>query len=207
MKERAGVMMANWALTMTALLLMGCASTQPAQFYSLGALDRMQNVSSDLSVGEKVAIGIGPVDFPELVKRQQIVTRTGSHKFHVDEFHRWGGPLDEDFTRVLAENISTLMGTDRVAVFPWEAYFQPVYRVLMTVQGFDGRLGGPVALHATWTILDGEANELTTKRSFIEQPASGGDYEELVSAESRALATLSREIAEEIHRLAFKGGL
>lgn len=207
MKKGTGFIFAKWVLTITALMFAGCASTQHARFYTLSAMDRMQIASSDLSLGKKVAIRVGPVEFPELLKRDQIVTRTGPHELHVDEFHRWGGPLDEDFTRVLAEDISTLLGVDRVAVFPWEAYFHPAYRILMNVQRFDGRLGGPVTLHATWTILDDEANELLTKRSFIEEPASGSNYEALVSAQSRALGALSREIAEEIHELAFKDGL
>ena len=194
-------MSGNWYIIITALLLAGCGGTQPVQFYTLSSLNGTQNPSSDLSVGKEVAIGVGPVEFPELLNKPQIVTRTGSHKLHVDEFHRWGSPLDEDFTSVLAENLSTLLGTNRTAVFPWGGHFQPASPIVMNVQQFDGQPGGYVTLNATWTVLGRDAYELVTRRSVIEEQASGGGYESLVSAESRAVSVLSREIAEEIHRL------
>ncbi|MBW1896962.1 MAG: membrane integrity-associated transporter subunit PqiC [Deltaproteobacteria bacterium] len=205
MKNDRRFMLSKWVLVMTALLLAGCGRTQPVQFYTLSSLNGMQSPSSDLSVGEEVAIGVGPVEFPELLNKPQIVTRTGSHKLHVDEFHRWGSPLDEDFTSVLAENLSTLLATQRVSVFPWGGYFRPAYQVVMNVQRFDGQPGGYVTLNATWTVLGQDAYELATRRSVIEEQASGGGYESLVSAKSHALSILSREIAEEIHRLESKG--
>jgi uncharacterized lipoprotein YmbA len=204
MKSDRRFMSRNWFIIITVLLLAGCGGSQPVEFYTLSSLNGMRNPSSDLSVGEEVAIGVGPVEFPELLNKPQIVTRTGSHKLHLDEFHRWGSPLDEEFTRVLAQNLSALLDTDRVSVFPWGGYFQPTYRVVMNVQRFDGQAEGYVTLDATWTVLGGDASELTVKRSVIEEQSSGG-YEALVSAESRAASVLSREIAEEIYRLESRG--
>jgi uncharacterized lipoprotein YmbA len=205
MKNDGRYMSGNWFIIITALLLAGCGGTQPVQFYTLSSLNGTQKPSPDLSVGKEVAIGVGPVELPELLNKPQIVTRTGSHKLHVDEFHRWGSPLDEDFTSVLAENLSTLLGTDRVATFPWGGHFQPTYRVVMNVQRFDGQPGGYVTLSATWTVLGRDAYELATIRSVIEEQASGGGYESLVSAKSNALSILSREIAEEIRRIKSTG--
>jgi uncharacterized lipoprotein YmbA len=205
MKNDRRFMLSNWFIIITALLLAGCGGSQAVQFYTLSSPDGMQSTASDLPVGDEVAIGVGPVQFPEMLTKPQIVTRTGSHKLHVDEFHRWGSPLDEDFTAVLAENLSTLLGTNRTAVFPWGGHFQPAYRVVMNVQRFDGQPGGYVTLNATWTLLGQDAYELATKRSVIEEQASGGGYGSLVSAKSRALSILSREIAEEIHRLELEG--
>jgi uncharacterized lipoprotein YmbA len=44
-------------------------------------------------------------------------------------------------------------------------------------------------------------NELMVRKTLIEEPVLTNDYEGLVAAKSNALATLSREIAEEIRRL------
>ena len=191
-------------LFIAALLVAGCGTTQTAQFYTLSALDS-QNTSPDLAVGENVAVGIGPVEFSKALRKPQIVTRTSPHRLNVDEFHRWGSPLDEDFTRVLAENMSTLLGTDRVAVFPWGEYFHPTYRIVMHVQRLEGQPGGPVVLDARWTLLGEDGKELTMTRSLIEEPPAGGGYEGLVAAKSRAVAILSREIAQEIHGLESEG--
>jgi hypothetical protein len=43
---------------------------------------------------------------------------------------------------------------------------------------------------------------LASKRSTLTEAVGGQDYKSLVSAESRALGTLSREIAETIRTLA-----
>ena len=192
-------------LFIAALVAAGCGSTQTAEFYTLSSLDSAHDASSDLAVGEKVAVGIGPVEFSKALRKPQIVTRTSPHRLNVDEFHRWGSPLDEDFTRVLAENISILLHTDRVAVFPWEAYFDPTYRILMHVQRLEGQPGGPVVLDARWTLLGQDRVELTMTRSVIEEPPAGGGYEGLVAAKSRAIAVLSREIARVIHRFESEG--
>jgi uncharacterized lipoprotein YmbA len=191
-------------LVMTALLVAGCSSSPSVQYYTLDAVDSAGAGSSELAVGENVAIGIGPVGFPDLLKRPQIVTRSGSNRLHVDEFHRWAGAPDEGFTRALAGDLSTLLATHRVAVFPWGGYFQPTYRVVMNVQRFDGQPGGTVTLDATWTLLDKDAGELAVRRSVIEEQTAGGGYEGLVSAKGRAVGRLGREIAEQIHKVALK---
>ena len=79
------------------------------------------------------------------------------------------------------------------------------YRVEMKVLRLDGSLVGNVSLEAWWMIFSGEGNGiLLTRRSAFTEPASGQDYKSLVSAESRALGRLSREIAQAIKTLAGK---
>ena len=63
MKNDGRFMSGNWFIIITALLLAGCGGTQSVQFYTLSSLNGTQNPSSDLSVGEDVAIGVGPVEF------------------------------------------------------------------------------------------------------------------------------------------------
>ena len=193
-------------LFVAAILLAGCGSTPTAEFYTLSPLDSLQRASSNLAVGEKVAVGVGPVEFSKALKKPQIVSRTSPHRLRMDEFHRWGSPLDEDFTQVLAENISMLLATDRVAVFPWGKHFRSTYQIVMSVLRLEGEPGGIVVLNARWALLGEDGNELTMRRSVIEEQPGRGGYEALVAAQSRAIGTLSREIAQEIYRLESGGG-
>ena len=69
----------------------------------------------------------------------------------------------------------------------------------MKVIRFDGSPGDKVVLEAWWTLLSGDGKTLLeSKRSSFSEPAGGRDYKSLVAAQSRNLASLSREITEAI---------
>jgi len=111
---------------------MGCTGTsENARFYKL---------SSIVSPGETakgsrlVAVGIGPIKFPHHLARTEIVTRTSRNSLQIADFDRWAGSLREDFTRILTENLSILLSTDYVFVFPWQkavpiVTYRPIIRV------------------------------------------------------------------------------
>ena len=184
------------------LLFMGCATqSPPVEFYHLSSLPRPQATSELTTTDQAPKIGIGPVRFPEFLDRPQIVTRTGPNRLNVDEFHRWGSPLRVHFSRVLTENISILLGSHRVAAFPWPAYFEPTLRVIMDVQDFVAISGEGVVLKARWAIVESNRRSaLSVRQSVIQKPLVTDDFEAQVAVYSDVLETLSREIAEELKR-------
>jgi uncharacterized lipoprotein YmbA len=186
-----------------AVLLAGCGgSPTPVEFYTLNSLSGAMPSANPADAAQNIAIGVGPVEIPKILDRPQIVTRTGPNTLKVDEFHRWAGPLQEGFARVLAENISLLLGTHQVAVYPWEASFKPQYRIALDVRYFEGQLGKNVVLEVVWRVSGLENDKIkTVKTSVIEEPLSATDYKSLVAAESQAIARLSREISQEIRNL------
>jgi hypothetical protein len=162
----------------------------------------MEGQVNTAEADQKLSVGVGPVEIPEILDRPQIVTRSGPNKLQVDEFHRWAGRLDENFARVLAENISLLLGTDQVVVYPWQADFKPRYRIALEVRYFEGQWGEDVLLEVFWTLASRESQEtLTARKSVIKEPLSATTFEELVAAQSRAIAQLSREIVREVQNL------
>jgi uncharacterized lipoprotein YmbA len=191
-----------------ALLFVGCRSTPPpTAFYTLTAVTKAETAGQSSAPLGNLGIGIGPVQIPEYLDRPQIVTRTAPDKVTLSEFNRWGGSLRHDLPRVLAENVAALLGTDRALAYPWGDRLDPAYRVALHVQQFDGALGGPAVLRVTWIVTGREEKTpLAVRKSDIQEPVSGKDYDALVAAQSRAVAALSREIAEEIRRLAGGAG-
>ncbi|UCD56919.1 MAG: membrane integrity-associated transporter subunit PqiC [Candidatus Hydrogenedentota bacterium] len=181
------------------LVLAGCASTEPSRYYTLGPLPELATEEQTTSARQSLAIGLGPIELPAYLDRPQIVTRTGANQLKIAEFDRWAEPLEQNFARVLAENLSTLLSTDRVFTYPWKRSTPIRYKVTIDVIRFDGQPGGSVTLVARWTIsgMD-EQEELSQRKSSISVPADGDDYNVLVSAKSRALAHLSSEIAATI---------
>jgi uncharacterized protein len=190
-------------ICLLALMAAGCrSSTPPVEFYTLASLPMMEMESHEQSAIRDITIGIGPVQLPQFLNRPQIVIRSGPNKLTVSEFHRWGGYFDQDFLRVLAQDISILLPTNRVVEFPWEDRADPDYRIEFNVQQFDGQPGNFVLLNTVWTIQERKGKKaLYAKRSIIRQPVSGNEYDALVAAHSQALAVLSREIAAAIKNI------
>jgi uncharacterized lipoprotein YmbA len=192
----------GWSFLFLVFFLAACSSTPPVAYYTLNTLPEMQQEIPAAVMDDTLAIGVGPVEFPKFLDRPQIVTRKSQNQIEVSEFHRWAGSFPGDFSRVLAKNISILLPSDRVAVYPWGEQFSPTYRVKLDVEQFDGQLGERVVLDVTWMVTDQEGTKKLVVRKFlIEEPVSDKTYEALVVAESNALVTLSRTIVEEIRKL------
>ena len=187
----------TWAIA-GLLMLVGCGTTPPTEFYTLSPLSTPLPQTAQASVSlSDIAIGVGPITIPEFLDRPQIVTRTSANRLDVDEFHRWGGSLQEDFARILVENLSRLLATNRVSAYPSSEPLDLRYRFVIDVQQFDGRLGEGVTLNAVWTLLDERTGKpLRIQRFEYSAPVASPDYEALTAAHSTALAALSRELAD-----------
>jgi len=183
-------------LGLSLLIPAGCARTLPAQFYVLSPL---QGTVLEESVREKTSVfslGIGPVEIPEYLDRPQIVTRANEHEIRLAEFNKWAEPLHDNISRVLTENLTGLLYADAFIVHPWRGSRSIDYRLSLDVIRFDGSLSDTVSLVARWSIFGkGGKKLLLRKKSSYTEPVRSPDYEALVSAQSSALAALSREIA------------
>ncbi len=185
------------------LFILGCVTqSPPVEFYKLSSLPRPQATAEPTNLDQALAIGVGPVRFPEYLDRPQIVTRTGPNRLNVDEFHRWGSSLRAHFSRALTENISILLRTNRVAAFPWPTYFEPTLHIIMDVQDFVATPEEGVVLSARWAIVEpNRKSALSVRQSVISKPLVSNDFEAQVAVQSDALETLSREIVEELKKL------
>ena len=185
--------------TIAGFLLGGCAKSKPARFYTLSSGVRLREGEPAISRGNDLSLAIGPVALPEHLDRPQMVTRIGENRFILAEFDRWAEPLVRSFPRVLAENLSTLLSTDRVVVIPRKTSKPIDYKITIDVIRFDGVLGKDASLIARWAILGADGNEIVPmKKSSFVVKTRREDYEGLVAAMSEAVGELSREIASVI---------
>jgi hypothetical protein len=179
-----------------------CGRTQTARFYTLSALTDSGKGSRNSAPGHGVAVGVGPIELPEYLDRPQIVTRVRPNEVRFAEFHRWAGSLAEDFSGTLAKNLSVLLGTERIAPFPWKSTTPIDCRVEVRVSRFEGRPGDRVLLQGQWSLFSADRKTLMAAgASTFDEPVDGDDYGALVAALSRALAALSREIGRAIESL------
>jgi uncharacterized protein len=178
--------------------LLGGGTREMTRFFVLKPIPMATEVPVSAATSpETFSIGIGPVKLPDSLNRQQMVTRVSENEVRVEPFYRWAAPLTENITSVLAENLSSLLGTNRVVTFPWASAKQPAYQVRVTVVDFMGALGGEANLEVRWVLTQGEnQQELVNKHSSFKAPVSSSEHSALVTAQSRLLADLSHEIAQ-----------
>jgi hypothetical protein len=201
MKANRTLVKAGSVVFLGFLCLTGCLgrTSPPVDFYTLSPLPRSEGGAAP---GAGSAVAVGAVMLPAVLDRPQILTRTSDNQVSYSEYHRWAGTLKDDVTRVLIENLSILVRGSGRTVLSADTAASPAYRLAVTVNQFDGRLGDKVWLRAVWAIRDPKANQLiAVKTAVIDQPVAASDYAALVAAQSRALEALSREIAAEIEKL------
>jgi hypothetical protein len=199
-----GLLIRLTAYTVCPLLIAAgaCGRTQTTRFYTLSSLIDSEKVARAAGPGRGVAVGIGPIEFPEYLDRPQIVTRLGPNEVRFAEFHRWAGGLAENLSGTLAENLSVLLGSERIALYPWKSTTPIDCRVEVRIARFEGEPGGRVLLQGRWSLFSPDRKTLLAARaSSLDEPVEGEDYEALVAAQSRALVSLSREIARAIESL------
>jgi uncharacterized lipoprotein YmbA len=147
----------------------------------------------------RLRIGLGPIDFPDYLKRPQVVTRTSANQLDLSPVDRWGEPLDENFRRVLSEDLAQMLGTQNIEDYPWSSKQEINYQIVVSVQRFETNADGRSELAARWRIVDGATGkELYASQTTASSSAGGASS---APALSQAVATLSRDIASQINQL------
>ncbi|RMH06722.1 MAG: membrane integrity-associated transporter subunit PqiC [Nitrospirae bacterium] len=203
----------NWkqVVTIAAVLgisaaCVGCAETQPSRFYLLQPVAPVPPQPVSLPAG--LAVGLGPIELPEYLDRPQMVTFLSLHEVHLAEFHNWVEPLSDMIPRVLAENLTRLLNTEAVFIYPWKRANPVAYHIPVTFIRFDASQRGEISLVARWAILTGlDRQTLLQKRSEIHLQARGNTHEALAAALSEALARFSQELAKAVQALASRSSL
>ena len=185
------------ALCMVAALhvaLAGCASVPAEFFYTLSA-----TVPAEHTVATNPAWDAGIVvdtaTIPEAVDRPQLVISAGENRVVILEQQRWAEPLKAQIARTIAVNLARLLGTARVSAYPQAADGEAAYRVTLDMQRFDARRGDAVMIEVLWTVRGPAGAALRSGRSTLREAIRSDDYGALVTAYSRALATLSSDVA------------
>jgi len=189
-------------LCLCLILLVGCPSTQPSKFYVLSPISFPEQQGDILSGHPALAIGIGPIEIPDYLDRPQIVKRRSPHELELAEFHKWAEPLKGNISSVLAENLSGLLSTDHIYLFPWKGSVEFSYQVLVRITRFDTSPEGEAILDARWEIrAHHEKDVLAIRRSHFQTSERGQGYQRTVSAMNQNLEDLSRAIATAIQSL------
>lgn len=178
------------------LLLAGCGSaSSPTRYYVLTPLETAAPAEK-----RDVAVLVSGVRLPQYLDRPQIVTRGGDNRLQVSDHEQWAGNLRQDMTRVLAENLGRLLGSDRVVAAPNTLRAQPEFRVEVEVLRFERAPDGRVRLAAKWRLSRGDGALLASPSAELAGGALGeaGSFDALVASMSAVYNELAVTIAHAI---------
>lgn len=173
----------------------GCASTPTSRFYVLSP------VAPPAAHVSEVSVAVGPVSVPAVVDRPQIVVSMGPNRVWPDEFNRWASPLQDGIARVIGENLVAMLGTPRVTQSSQTLSMGSAYRAAVSVESFESRPGDMARLDAVWTVSRTKDGTTRTGRTTVQEPTTEQGYDALAAAHSRAIAQLSRAIADAVGTL------
>lgn len=153
------------------------------------------------SATSQLTLGIGPVSFPDYLRRLPVVTRVEPNRIEISDEKRWAEPLDKNFTRVLSEDLATMLGTQRIEQYPWSLAMKIDYQLEVEVQRFETSSDGRTQLVASWIIRDGRDDKILYASKTDTSTPAGSDATSASAALSADLATMCREIAAQIGAL------
>lgn len=180
------------AMSAIALLLLTACGTPPQErFFTLASETGPRPTTS-----AAYSVIVGPVGVPELVDRPQLVIRTSPTRVEIAELARWAAPLKSEIARVIGDHLARALDGARVTTSSARATGTADYRVLIDIQRFESTANEGAAVQAAWTVRS-TSGAAVSGQSVASEPAGAG-YDELVAAHSRALASISRDIAHAI---------
>jgi uncharacterized lipoprotein YmbA len=191
--------MSGFLNTITGLVLLAmlgaCGSAPKDQFYTL--TDPGDAGKGSLP-GLDYGVAVGPVYVPDVVDRPHFVLRTPGAEVRIAEHVRWAEPLREGIARAVAGHLALALDNGRVAPRAFGSVGDADYRVVLDVQRFDSTVGKAAMLDVMWTVRRARDGAQQTGRMQVLEVVEAEGYEALVSAHARAIAALSRNIAEVI---------
>jgi uncharacterized lipoprotein YmbA len=190
------------ALLVLALTLTACSFLAPqrdtSRFFTLSAAAD----GASAQQGTDLAVGVGPVRVPGYLDRPELATRVASTELTFSPRDRWAEPLSSSLRRVLVQNLSTLLGTEDVVTFPWAVGTRVDWAVTVDFARFERTPDGEVEVAARWIVRDGTGGRIRLARdSRYTERAAGTDTPAVVEAWDKALAALSRDVADGITSL------
>jgi len=172
-------------------LAAACSSTPESQIYTL-----VSEPSGVVEAGPKT-LSIVRASIPAYLDRPQIVRYDGVNKFLVNEFERWGEPLQDMITRVMISNLTQRL--PRTEIFPTDgaATVRADVEMELDILRFEAGPDGIVRLDARWLLMPRDGEEVLGTAHLAVTPAdrtTGG----LVAAMSDALAQLSDALLPDV---------
>ena len=182
-------------LSLCCLLLSACGKSESIRYYML---ETKQEAIASQAMNQSAAtvIGVGPVNFPEYLNRSQIVMRDYPTEVIILNNHKWAESLEENFIRVLVQNLFALQPSARIISYPSRQWSQVKQQVIIDVNRFDSDTLGKTVLETKLTLIrNGDpADSVTSHSRLVLENEVSKDYAGMVDVMSRLVQQLAVQI-------------
>lgn len=185
-------------LILCSVLVTACASTPQTHFYVLEAL---ATAPTKASITKQRVLGIGPLSLPSLLNRQQMIKRGVNNGVELAEFHQWAEPLKDTVLQVLTKNLTSLQPLDTIRSYPWSAYGDVQYRVIIDIARFDAD-NKTAVLEASWAIMSEDNHRIIANdRVLLKRLLNDDSYHVMAQAMSQLLADFAKQLTLSLNEL------
>ena len=179
------------------LVLTGCSGlfpapqTDPTRYYVLTG-----PVAAAAAPGE-LRVGIRRVELAAYLKSPDLIVRRGANELVLQDFARWGEPIDAGVSRLLHASLTAAGGVGRVYLQPFPLDQERDCDVAVTILRCEGGTDRLAQFAATIEITRPTDGKLLARRSFAAPDAAwdGRDFGQLAALLSDDVAALGGEIA------------
>jgi uncharacterized lipoprotein YmbA len=190
-------------ISISLLLLGACVSVVPKSTHVEPTNYLLTPVDSNLSTPHSdflngTSFYVRQVELPPYLEGSGLVSRTESNKVKFSNLHRWGEPLDEGIARVVAKNLSIVLGTLNYSAYPHRKIPQCDLEIGLHLERFEKVSGAKVTLVGTWQLFRNNQQVYTEALAEkIKLPSSATDLDETsqVAVLSQTLRKVSEHIA------------
>ena len=145
----------------------------------------------------EISFYVNEVRLAQYLQDNRMVDRPNDEVIEFRENERWGEPLEVGISRVVGQNLSTIVGTLNYGVFPHRKKFGLNLEIELTVDRFEKISDQLVQVKAFWEIKlkDGRSERNIFERNF---KINGPENRDEVRALSEALFAISKKMGEAI---------
>src|SRR5690554_2689854 len=186
-----------WAIAMLGVIALGatgCSLAPPAQFYQLQQIDVEQS-----STKSNATILLGPLKIADYLQRENVLQRESDGSLRVSQQARWAGSLQDDIGQFVLRQISTQLGSSRIALYPDRVGIDAQAQVVLSISRLDSGLEQPAVLEAQWRLLDGKGILRDSQVVRFEEQHTG-EISDQVRAQSDLLSQLSKQLVEALRK-------
>ncbi len=142
------------------------------------------------------SIMLMPIELPSINTNPALLLRPSLPTLTPSATHLWAGSLQDQLTRVLAEDISRRKIIQTVLTFPGPRFAKPDMLLEVKLTRFDGDLHKKFICTGMWTLSDNQQKRVLVHRRFSAAvKVTPNNYTGYVAAASASIAMLSKEIS------------
>ena len=184
--------MKQW-LSLWMVVILSACSSMPTQYHALSTPSG--NVQAVVMTKPIKSVGVGPITLPTLLDREGMVIRKDAITLEISDTHLWGGQLEDEFLRTLAQQLQSRLPATRVQTVPWDLNQTPQYQVVVKLDQFDGTPGGRAWLRGVWQLQAGDDGKiLSSEPVALTRQTSEKGVAGLVRAQSGLLGDLAEQV-------------